>query len=66
MKSQEKIRVKITKTNKWYKKDEIHEVLNYVTFAFVGGDPCYEKSNGSYGIHCADCEILTIPELSIT
>ena len=58
MKAQEKIFVKTICTNNWYKKGEIHEVGNYVTFDYCGNDPCFEKSGGSHGINVSDCEIF--------
>ena len=68
MKNEERIQVKITTSRNWYKKGQIHEVGNYVTFDFAGNDPCFEKGQGTYGIHVSDCEILIpvpLPEYTI-
>jgi hypothetical protein len=58
MKKLEKLTVRITHTNGWYKKDEIHEVNNYVTFDFHGRDANFEKNKGTYGISLNHCVVL--------
>lgn len=67
-KVKEKIKVKVTKSDGWYKKGEIHTVHNHVSFTFSNG-PAFEKGNGSMGISCIDCIVLNereeIPEYTI-
>ena len=57
-KMKERLKVRITNTNNWYKKDEIHEVCNYVTFAYVGKNAAFEVDKGVYGIDLKDCIVL--------
>ena len=64
MKNEERIKVKITRTNLWYKKGEVHEVGNYITFEWFDGRPFYEQGNGCMGIDVADCEIY-VPEYTM-
>lgn len=67
MKREERIKVRITESANWYKKDEIHEVGNYVSFTFHTETPHFEKKDGMYGIDCKHCEILNneVPEYTM-
>jgi hypothetical protein len=69
MKKEERIKVEITRTANWYKKGEIHEVFNYLTFTFARKRPMFEKDNGLYGIDIAHCKVITpepeIPEYTL-
>lgn len=55
---EEKLKVRITHTNFWYHKDEVHEVFNHVVFGFYRCNACFEKEYGKYGIELTDCEVL--------
>ena len=70
MKPEEKISVKITGDNPilWYKKGEIHEVGNYISFDWHDGEPHFEKEEGYFGIALKDCEIISpapLPEYTM-
>ncbi len=55
----ERIKVKVTTSCGWANKGEIHEVGNYIAFNWSGGEPHFEKNEGSYGIALEHCEILS-------
>ncbi len=54
------IRVTSRREDKWYRYGQVFQVLNYVSFAWEGGNPHFEQENGRYGIDCNDCEILPL------
>ena len=68
-KKAKRLKVRITNTDGWYKKGEIHEVYNYVTFGYRGNTAHFEVNKGSYGIDLKDCVVLTeeesVPEYTI-
>lgn len=66
MQIKKRMLIKITKSNFWYKKGEVHEVGCYITVAFGDKYPCFEKYNGMYGINITDCKILKILDDSIS
>ena len=61
MAKKERIKVRITETNGWYNKGEIHEVGNYVVFSYFGG-ASFEVGERWNGINLSDCVVLTEEE----
>ena len=52
--------VKITKTDTWYKKGDVHEVGCYMVTNYMHGDFFYEKIRHQYGIDVTHCRIIKI------
>ena len=61
----ERIKVKVTKSDGWSIKGDVHEVGNYVVFGFCGGGPHFEKGKGTYGIALENCEVLTENKITL-
>ncbi len=65
MKEHQTIHVKITKSQGWYKLDDIHEVYNYVNFSYVGGEAHFETIEPLGGIKFSHCIILKPSEVPV-
>lgn len=63
MKKEEKIKIKATRTAYWYKKDQVIEVENYISFAWGGKEPHFEIRHGHGAIPVTDCIVLNGGEL---
>ena len=58
MEKNRKLIVEVTRSSGWYTKGETHEVNNYLTFGYCGGDAHFEKRKGSFGISLSDCVVI--------
>ena len=59
-KKEDRIKVLITAgiKDKWYKKGEIHEVGNYLSFSWGDDEPHFEQGDRVFGIPLSSCKVL--------